>query len=305
MAINSLISLPQDRKRRLWFVMDELAALKELKSLPQVLSEGGKYGACVVSAFQSIPSLYKIYDYNGAKALLNCFNTRVFFRNKDPETCNYISDSFGEEEIIEFQENHSYGAHEMRDGTNINYVHRMKKIVIPSEIIQLDDLHAFYQVPGNFPVAKIKFSFADEKAITDSHIPIQQKIEIFSSEELKQQHAGLLKPPITKALITTDTKDDNQESSELTLESSDPVALKPQDAVTKIIAGYIQDEFIIVKMNGKRTFKIPLRYYPALEKKELEEQNNMTLMDDRQSLYWRKLELTIWANEVLDLGEEI
>ena len=45
-AINALMVLPENQKRRLWFVVDELAALQKLPRLQTGLAEGRKYGGC-------------------------------------------------------------------------------------------------------------------------------------------------------------------------------------------------------------------------------------------------------------------
>ncbi len=49
----------------------------------------------------------------------------------------------GEQEIIETQENLSYGANSMRDGVNMHSLEKRKLLVMPSEIMNLPDLTLF------------------------------------------------------------------------------------------------------------------------------------------------------------------
>jgi type IV secretory pathway TraG/TraD family ATPase VirD4 len=65
-AINALMVLPENQKRRLWFVVDELAALQKLPRLQMGLAEGRKYGGCFLVGFQSKPQLEDIYGRNAS-----------------------------------------------------------------------------------------------------------------------------------------------------------------------------------------------------------------------------------------------
>jgi type IV secretory pathway TraG/TraD family ATPase VirD4 len=83
-AINALMVLPEDYTRRLWFILDELAALQNLPSLQRGLAEGRKYGGCFLAGFQSKPQLEEIYGRSAAETMLDLFNTKIFFRCTEP-----------------------------------------------------------------------------------------------------------------------------------------------------------------------------------------------------------------------------
>lgn len=154
-AITTLVSLPINEQRRLWFVLDELASLQKLPSLEMGLAEGRKYGACFFAGTQSISQIKRIYGYQTALSCLDLFNTRFFFRSNDSETTHWISKTLGDAEIEEAQENLSYGANTIRDGVSLNHNKRVKPIVMPSEIAVLANLECYVKLPENFPVTEL------------------------------------------------------------------------------------------------------------------------------------------------------
>ena len=53
-AIKGILDRPHSSgNNKLWFVMDELPSMQKIPSLPIVLAQGRKYGACVVVVFKT------------------------------------------------------------------------------------------------------------------------------------------------------------------------------------------------------------------------------------------------------------
>ncbi|HUX79591.1 MAG TPA: type IV secretion system DNA-binding domain-containing protein [Alphaproteobacteria bacterium] len=159
MAINALMVLPENYNRQLWFIIDELAALQKLPSLPMGLAEGRKYGGCFLVGFQSKPQLEEIYGRQAAESMLDLFNTKVFFRCTEPSTQAWISKVLGDKEEIEPQENISYGANSMRDGVSLSHHTRQKPLVMATELSQLKDLEAYIKLPGDYPCTKLQMAY--------------------------------------------------------------------------------------------------------------------------------------------------
>lgn len=159
MAINALMVLSEDYSHRLWFIIDELAALQKLPSLQMGLAEGRKYGGCFLVGFQSKPQLEEIYGRQAAESMLDLFNTKVFFRCTEPSTQSWISKVLGDKEEIESQESISYGANSMRDGVSLSHHTRQKPIVMPTEFSQLKDLECYIKLPGDYPCTKLQMTY--------------------------------------------------------------------------------------------------------------------------------------------------
>lgn len=160
-AINALMVLPSDHKRRLWFVMDELAALQKLPRLQMGLAESRKYGGCFLVGFQSKPQLEEIYGRNGAESMLDLFNTKLFFRCTEPSTQQWISKILGDREEEQPMENISFGAHSMRDGVSLSRQTRQTPLIMPAELSQLRDLQCFLKFPGDYPCTKLRMRYCN------------------------------------------------------------------------------------------------------------------------------------------------
>jgi len=164
-AVRSILSLPKNINRRLWFFMDELPSLYELPSLKEVLAEGRKYGACFVATMQDLHQLRTIYGREATEALLSCFNTAVCFRTGSTESAMWAEHYFGCQEVIEMREGFSYGANDMRDGVTLNQERRKNSVIISSEFSKLNNLEAYLKLPGNFPITKLKFNYKEQADI--------------------------------------------------------------------------------------------------------------------------------------------
>lgn len=151
-AMNALMVLPESQKRRLWFIMDELAALQKLPSLPMGLAEGRKYGGCFLVGFQSKPQLEERYGRNATDAMLDLFNTKAFFRCLEPATQAWISKVLGDKEEAEPTESISFGVHSMRDGVSLSRHTKQTPLVMPSELSQLKDREFYIKYSGDYPV---------------------------------------------------------------------------------------------------------------------------------------------------------
>jgi len=171
-AINSLLSSEPHQTRRLWFIIDELASLNRQESLPKALAEIRKYGGCMAVGVQNIPQLQGLYGHAETKSLTSLFNTKVIFRNGDPETAKHMSQMLGEQEVKESMEGISYGANSIRDGVSLNEQKRLKPVVSANDIMILDDLEAYLKLPGNLPVAKVKLDLDKTEKLCPGFMPI-------------------------------------------------------------------------------------------------------------------------------------
>ncbi|MCX4084146.1 type IV secretion system DNA-binding domain-containing protein [Rickettsia hoogstraalii] len=144
--------------QNMWFVIDELPALQKISALPIALAESRKYGGCVVAGMQNIHQLEEIYGHAGAASMLDLFGSKVIFRVSDQQTSYRSALMLGEQEIIETQENLSYGANTMRDGVNMSHLEKRKLLVMPSEIMNLPDLTCYVKLAGNFPITKLQMN---------------------------------------------------------------------------------------------------------------------------------------------------
>ncbi len=174
-AAKAVLSLEPSSKRRLWFMMDELPSLHRLPSFMNTLARGRKYGSCFVAAIQDIHQLRSIYGRDEAETLTALFNTNICYRTKCPDSAYWMSKVMGALEVLENREGYSYGAHDMRDGVSIQPERRREPVVKEGEFLELDDLHAFLRLPGNWPVTDLIFTPKTREIIAPSLVEADLK----------------------------------------------------------------------------------------------------------------------------------
>ena len=152
----SILSLGEDRDRRVWMFLDELASLEKLPSLEDAATKGRKAGLRIVAGLQSTAQLEKIYGREEAQTLRSCFRSLVVLggAKTDPRTCDDMSQSLGEHEVEREGYSKSRGA---RGETTSSQIQRAReRVVLPSEIASLPDLTGYLAFAGDYPVARIK-----------------------------------------------------------------------------------------------------------------------------------------------------
>jgi len=170
-AVNALLSLPENPHRRVWIILDELTSLQQLPYLTTALSEARKFGGCFVIGIQSYAQLSKLYGVDGAKEISSLLNTRFMFRIPDPDIAYWSSKNLGQMTVEEVREGISYGANTMRDGVSVNRQEREKPVVNTSEIMKLADLNCYVRLAGDYPIANIRFDYIERADRNTAFVP--------------------------------------------------------------------------------------------------------------------------------------
>ncbi|WP_366934812.1 MULTISPECIES: type IV secretion system DNA-binding domain-containing protein [Thermodesulfovibrio] len=158
-ALKHLLSMTESQDRRVFFILDEFAALQRLPSVVRTLEQGRSKGASVWIATQDISQLQKLYSRETTYTITNNCNTIVSFALNDPNSCEYMSKVFGDVEILENTQNLSMGPHDMRDGFSISKTEKIKRLIMPSEFASLPDLHFFIKMLS-YPAAMSSLVFS-------------------------------------------------------------------------------------------------------------------------------------------------
>ncbi len=156
-AINNLGELPVGNRKKTWIIFDELASLNYLPSLEQGLTVSRNFGGCFVIALQSISQLLKRYGRDDTETIASNCSNKVILRAGNNETARWASQIIGTQEIEDYKEGISYGAHHMRDGVSINRGTRERQIALSSEILSLPSLEGYLLMSRGYPVTKVNF----------------------------------------------------------------------------------------------------------------------------------------------------
>lgn len=156
-ALNAALSLEEDKKRRIWFIADEIPVLNKLSALKKGLTLGRENGCSIMLGIQDIPQLRSIYGFDDAKTILNNINTHFIFRYQDSTTAREISEMLGVVEQEKHHETQSYGSSNIKDGVSFSKQTQSRSLVLPVEIANLKVGEAYVKY-GGYDITHIKMS---------------------------------------------------------------------------------------------------------------------------------------------------
>ena len=144
--VRRLLARSHAPSRRVWIVIDELAALKRQAQLENLLVRGRKRDLSAVVGFQTISQLRAIYGREPAAVLSSMPSTKLLFRVDEPETAQFLSRQIGEREISRDQPGTS--ASDDRASLSLHTHQLVEPLVLTSEIQGLPRLTGFLCVAG-------------------------------------------------------------------------------------------------------------------------------------------------------------
>lgn len=219
-AVNAVLSLPENPERRIWVILDELGSLQQLPYLTSALAEARKFGGCFVVGIQSIAQLAKTYGFEGAREISSLLNTRFLFRIPEPEIALWAAKNLGETTIEEVREGVSYGANTIRDGVSLQRAEVQKPVVPVSEILRLDDLTCYVRLPGSYPITLLHMPYIERPAQQPTFIvrefepdPLRREVETLMTTP-EQQSVVESPPPATATVANNPPATPVENSSE-------------------------------------------------------------------------------------------
>lgn len=189
LAFTKLIEIGIDKERQLWFVIDELPSLGRLPALSTIMSEGRKYGACVMAAMQSLNQLYERYGHHAGSTIFGQFGTSFFFKNTEPSIANMISSMCGTETITQRRKNTSFGANEYRDGVSYNEFSVKKNVVEANDLSNLNIGECYVLLPEpSVRLSKMQLSEVKTKSLHEGFVQSTRtyKVNVFLKDLFSQ-----------------------------------------------------------------------------------------------------------------------
>jgi len=149
-----LLSMPDDKERRVFFDIDELGSLQRLPSLiPLLTLSRSKGGACVLFN-QEVSSLDRIYTKDHRATIVNNCGSKIIMNVKDPLTAEFCSQAIGQAEVEEIQVTNTVGPSEVREAISFSRSRQIKSLVMPSAIMYELRPYDFYLMLANQQVLK-------------------------------------------------------------------------------------------------------------------------------------------------------
>lgn len=197
-----LLSMKDDRKRRVFFLLDEFGTLQRLSTIKDLLTLSRSKGGAVFIGVQDKGQIDKIYSPEFSQSILNACGNSIIYRVSDPVTAKYLSDRIGKTEILEVDQALSMGVSDNRDGVSLMQRSREKDLVLPSEIMNLRDLEAYLKI-ANYAITRIEFQY---RSLCDKHEPFVVRDDLLLEKIAAEQ---LLIASKAKAVASPEAGDAN------------------------------------------------------------------------------------------------
>lgn len=182
---DAALSLKPARDRRLWMLIDELATLGKMSSVPTLLAQGRKYGVCGVLGLQSYAQLKDIYGNAGADAIGGQCSTWATLRVPDPDSAAWASKSLGEAEVLETTEGYNYGSD--MEGIRLSQTRHNRQVVMASEIQSLPDKSGYLRIPGPYPILKFTLRSKPRQVIGPTFQMVDVKRTVYNQSTNEKQ----------------------------------------------------------------------------------------------------------------------
>lgn len=210
-----------------WFFLDELREAGKLNGLRQILTQGRSKGARVIVGFQDIDGLRELYGEKTAEEIVGLCANRFFLHQDNPNTREWISRFFADEEAIihKYSETHGTTDGKSSSSTSNSYEVGQVRNVLPVELQDLplasnkNGVFGFYSTPprglryrdgrpkaerGDFrlqpeAVAKInQIGGGTDKERFNPRPPEQQKFVYWDAHDIRKfdVHAPLPEDPL-------------------------------------------------------------------------------------------------------------
>ncbi len=231
-AANELLTLKPSRHRKIALVIDEEASLNPSRSLRDLRQRGRKRGIAIVSAYQTLAQATALSSVAESQTLSSMYGTRVYFACNDFDSARQASRDLGQQEIIETTESRSFGAHSSRDGISITQQRKTVALVMPEEIMALNERVAYLKVPGNYPITQIEAPICCLREIEPDFID-KETTPLFENQEVN-----------TTKLISTQDESDEQDAQKHTKNCLPTVQMNGSDFIE------VDDRVLVRKNNA-------------------------------------------------------
>jgi Type IV secretion-system coupling protein DNA-binding domain len=134
-------------QRPVWLILDEVASLETLPTLPFALSESRKANIRIVLGMQGKSQVEARYGQE-AETMLSQPRTKIFLRTTEPRAAEWVSKSIGDREIEHLREGWSRRQLALGQTDNATIERRIEAAVLASEVANLEDLEGYIQGPG-------------------------------------------------------------------------------------------------------------------------------------------------------------
>lgn len=160
---------PTTATAKTWLIVDELASIGKIPSLPDTITQARKYGYCHMIGVQTAGQVKDIYGKEVADTIFTNCQSKTILRC-DGENAKYWSETIGEREIWEVSTSLSYSVDSEKNTESMSKKLTKTPAVMPSEIAGLPDLEGYLLLPGFANIAKVKLNVRRMTKIAEPYV---------------------------------------------------------------------------------------------------------------------------------------
>lgn len=211
LILKSFLGRDQKHKHKLLMLLDEFSQFKKFETIAEQIPFVRSYGIKIMAFIQSISQLDDYYGQNGAKALMDNFQLKVYLRATSPETTEYFERQLGKETLLmkktSFSHNRkSQGVESYSESTS----EQGRSLLTAEEILNLPLYEMIIFRPGMYPYLGKKIQhYADKRFAGKLNLPVQSAaIKPFT-------HDGIIKPEFPTELTEEEFRNINRFTLEI------------------------------------------------------------------------------------------
>lgn len=180
----TMLSLPDDLHRRVYFILDEIGTLDKMDSLIPLETVGRSKGVSLICASQDFGQIAEKYGKDNLQTFINNFNTNFYFRLNDPKTARDIADGIGKQQVKRKAENHSINVKEDTANKSNNEQEHTEYLVMPEELQQLPVGTAYCRI-SEYDITKLKIPQKYMENKNPAFIP-RKFASLFEDKQIEQ-----------------------------------------------------------------------------------------------------------------------
>ena len=211
LILKSFLGRDQKHRYKLLMLLDEFSQFKKFETIAEQIPFVRSYGIKIMAFIQSISQLDEYYGQDGAKALMDNFQLKVYLRATSPETTGYFERQLGKETLLmkktSFNHNRkSQGVESYSESTS----EQGRSLLTSDEILNLPLYEMIIFRPGMYPYLGKKIQhYADNRFSKNLNLPVQPAtIKPFT-------HDGIIKPEFPTELTEEEFRNINRFTLEI------------------------------------------------------------------------------------------
>ncbi|WLI87830.1 type IV secretion system DNA-binding domain-containing protein [Massilia sp. R2A-15] len=171
------LSTDAGQSQVLHLIVDELDSLEKLNYMGAAATKGRKHGFRILPGIQSYAQLDQTYGKNDATTLKNSFRNTLSLgiSEMDTYTAEEISKGLGEHEVVRMKKSVSTGGIGSGSRASTSRESVRERLVLPSEIHTLPDLHGYLKFAGDIALARVRVRYQTRPVVVEPLLLIAAK----------------------------------------------------------------------------------------------------------------------------------